>query len=162
MNIKVYDKIWYISKNTYVYNWHIIGIFYEKSQYILDLHVSSLGTLVPEEPWCAFYATRHQVYWGLTHVDSCWYSNLISHTRTHTHKHTHTHTHTYTHTHTEHTQGPVDLHTNTNIYLDHLLGAHSSYLSYTEWIIHWYQKIIFHNVFSFPQLFTYRGHISVD
>ena len=140
-----FDKIWYISKNTYVYNSHIIGIFYEKSRYILDLHMSSLGTLVPEEPWCAFYATRHQVYWGLTHVDSCWYSNLLSHTRTHT----------------QHTQGPVDLHTNTNIYLDHLLGAHSSYLSYNEWIIHWYQKIIFH-VFSFPQLFTYRGHISVD
>ena len=87
-----FDKIWYITKNTYVYNSHIIGIFYEKSQYILDLHMSSLGTLVPEEPWCAFYATRHQVYWGLTHVDSCWYSNLLSHTQTHTHTHTHTHT----------------------------------------------------------------------
>ena len=34
---------------------------------IMGLHVSDLGTLAPEEPWCVFYATRHQVYWGLTH-----------------------------------------------------------------------------------------------
>ena len=32
----------------------------------MDLHISSLGTLVPEGTWCVFYATRHQVYWGLT------------------------------------------------------------------------------------------------
>ena len=32
----------------------------------MDLHISSLGTLVPEGPWCMFFATRHQVYWGLT------------------------------------------------------------------------------------------------
>ena len=32
-----------------------------------DLHMSSLGTLVPEGPWCVFYVTRRQVYWGLTH-----------------------------------------------------------------------------------------------
>ena len=32
----------------------------------MDLHMSSLGTMVPEGPWCVFYATRHQVYWGLT------------------------------------------------------------------------------------------------
>ena len=49
-----------------------------------DLHMSSVGTLVPEGPWCVFYATRCQVYWGLTHnVVFYWYSNLISHTQTH-------------------------------------------------------------------------------
>ena len=51
----------------------------------MDLYILSLGTLVPEGPWCVFYATRHQVYWGLKHnVLFCWYSNLISHTQTQT------------------------------------------------------------------------------
>ena len=31
----------------------------------MDLHISSLGTLLPEGPWCVSYARRHQVYWGL-------------------------------------------------------------------------------------------------
>ena len=53
----------------------------------MDLHMSSLGTAVPEGPWCVFFATRHQVYWGMTHhvFFTCtliWY---------HTHKHTNTH-----------------------------------------------------------------------
>ena len=30
------------------------------------IHMSNLGTLVPESPCCVFYATRRQVYWGLT------------------------------------------------------------------------------------------------
>ena len=51
----------------------------------MDLHMSSLGTLVPERPWCVFYATRRQVYWRLTHVVFYWYSDLISHTHTNTH-----------------------------------------------------------------------------
>ena len=34
----------------------------------MDLHQSSLDTLVPEGSWCMFYATKHQVYWALTHV----------------------------------------------------------------------------------------------
>ena len=42
----------------------------------------------------------------------------------------------------------------TNICLHHLLYAHSSHLYYIEWIILWYQKIAFHDVFSFQQLFT--------
>ena len=38
-------------------------------------------------PWCVFSATRHQVYWGITHnVLFCCYSHLLSlihsHTRT--------------------------------------------------------------------------------
>ena len=52
---------------------------------IMDLHMSSLVTLVPEGPLCVFYALRHQVYWGLTHnVFFCWYSDLISHAQRHT------------------------------------------------------------------------------
>ena len=44
----------------------------------MDLHMSSLGTLVTEGPWCVFYATKCQVYWGLTHnVFFCWYFDLI-------------------------------------------------------------------------------------
>ena len=38
----------------------------------------------------------------------------------------------HTHKHTQHIQGPVDWHTHINIYLHHLLCAHSSYLYYTE------------------------------
>ena len=34
---------------------------------IMDLDMSSLGTLVPEEPCCVFYTTRHQIYGDLTH-----------------------------------------------------------------------------------------------
>ena len=59
----------------------------------IDLHMPNLGTLVPEGPWCVFYATRIQVYWGLTHNVVCyWCSDLISHTQTHTDTHRHTHT----------------------------------------------------------------------
>ena len=52
----------------------------------MDL-LSSLGTLVPEGPWCVFYATRHQVYWSLIYVfftgTMIWY-----HTFTNTQAHT--------------------------------------------------------------------------
>ena len=49
----------------------------------IDLHMSSLGTLVSEVLWCVLC----QFYWGLTHnVFFYQYSDLISHT----HKHTHT------------------------------------------------------------------------
>ena len=40
--------------------------------------------------------------------------------------------HTQTQKHTQHTQGPVDWHTHINIYLHHLLCAHSSYLCYIK------------------------------
>ena len=115
---------------------------------IMDLHMFSLGTLVPEGPWCVFLAKRHQVYWGLTHiVVFCWHSDLISHTKTHT---THSGASRLTHTHIK-------------MYLHHLLCAHSSYLLYyTKWIIHWYQKFTFHNVFSFQNLFTCKSHVSID
>ena len=48
---------------------------------IMDLHIMSLCKLVLEELWWVFYATRCQVYWGLTHNEVfCWYSDLISYT----------------------------------------------------------------------------------
>ena len=91
---------------------------------IMNLHMSSHGTLVPKGPWCVLYATRHQVYRGLTHnVIFCWYSDLISHA----------------HKHAQHIQGQLlDWHIQTNIYLHHLLCTHSSYPYYIEWIIQWY------------------------
>ena len=58
----------------------------------MDLYMSSLGTLVPEGPWCVFHETRRQVYWSLTHsVVFYWYSDLISIAHN-----------------TQHTQAPVD------------------------------------------------------
>ena len=54
---------------------------------IMDLHMLSLGALVPEGPWCVFYGTRRQAYWGVTHNVVFWYYyNLIPHT--HTQRHT--------------------------------------------------------------------------
>ena len=53
--------------------------------YNMDLHMSGLCTLVPEGPWCVFYVTRRQVYWGLTH-NVVFTGTLIWY---HTHKHTH-------------------------------------------------------------------------
>ena len=54
----------------------------------------------------------------------------------------------------------------TNIYLHHLLYAHSNYLYYIKmikWIILRYQKFTFHDVFlSFKKLFTCKSHVSVD
>ena len=46
----------------------------------IDLYMSSLGTLVPEGPWCVFYATGRQVYWGFLWV----LSDLVSHTHANT------------------------------------------------------------------------------
>ena len=54
----------------------------------MDLHISSLGTLVPEGPWGVFYATRCQVYWDLKN-NVVFTGTLI---RYHTHKNTQTHT----------------------------------------------------------------------
>ena len=53
----------------------------------MDLHMPSLGTLVPEGTWCLFYATRRQVYWGLSHnFVFYWYSDfVIAHTNPNTH-----------------------------------------------------------------------------
>ena len=61
------------------------------------------------------------------------------------------------HKHSDYTQGPVDWHTHTSTYLHRLSRAHNS--SLLHWIIHWYQKFTFDNVFSFLKLFTYKSHV---
>ena len=87
-----------------------------------------------------------QVYWGLTHnVVFCRYSDLISHTEKQWH--------------TAHS-GASRLTQLYKSYLHHLLCAHSSYVYYNEWIIHWYQKFTFFSkVFSFQKLFTCKSHV---
>ena len=100
------------------------------------LMISWMYTCRALVPWCMFYATRRQIYWVLTRdVVFCLSSDLITHTHTHTHKDT------------QHTQGPVDWHAHINIYLHQLLCAHSSYLYFIKWIMHWYQQFTFHNFF---------------
>ena len=59
----------------------------------MDLHMSSLGTIVPEGPWCVFYATGHQIYVGLT-CNVFFTGTLIWYHMTNT---------THTHAHTQHT-----------------------------------------------------------
>ena len=59
----------------------------------MDLHMSSLGTLVPEGPCCVFYAIRYQVYWNLMHVFFLLVLWFFITTKTH------------------HTQAPKDWHT---------------------------------------------------
>ena len=79
----------------------------------MDLHMLILSTLVPEGPWCVFYATRCQVYWGLTDnvffLLALWFD--ITHTNTHTAL-----------------SEANRLNTHITIYLHHLLYAHSSYI----------------------------------
>ena len=97
---------------------------------IMNLHMSSLDTFVSERPWCVFYSTRSQFYWGLTHVVFHWNSDLISHTQTHTKTHTKTHS----------TFGASRL---TSPY---------KYI-FTPTVIYSEQLFTFHNVFSFQKLF---------
>ena len=46
----------------------------------------------------------------------------------------------FTYYYYHYSKGPVDLRTRINIYLHHLWCAHSSYLYYIQWIIHWYHN----------------------
>ena len=50
----------------------------------MGLHMLSLVIFSPDGPWCVFHATRHQVYWGLTH-NVAFYWVYITHTNTKTH-----------------------------------------------------------------------------
>ena len=47
----------------------------------MGLHMLSLVIFSPDGPWCVFHATRHQVYWGLTH-NVAFYWVYITHTNT--------------------------------------------------------------------------------
>ena len=109
---------------------------------IMDLHMFSLGTIVPEGPCCVFYATKHRVYWCLTHNVVCT-STLIGY---HTHKiwfFSSTLIWYLTLKNTQHTQGLTDWHTHINIYQHHLLCAHSSCVYFIEWIISWYKNLLY-------------------
>ena len=118
--------------------------------YIMDLHISRLGTSVPERPWCVFYETRHQVYRGLTHnVFFCWHSYLIplTHSLTHTHTHIHTHTHAHAHTHRAHSGASILTHPYKYIFLPPAMC--SQQLSLLHWCLF------------FQKLFTCKSNISV-
>ena len=81
----------------------------------MDLHILSLGTLVPEGPWCVFYIARHHVCWGLTH-NVVFRGTLIWY-----------HTHTNTHSRLTHPYKYIK-------YLHYLLCGHNSYLYYIKWL----------------------------
>ena len=53
----------------------------------MDLDMLSLGILIPEGPWCVFYAMQGIKLTEVWHIMClfCWYSDLILHTETHTH-----------------------------------------------------------------------------
>ena len=71
---------------------------------------------------------------------------------------------TNTQTHTAHS-GASTQQAYINIYLHHMLGSPQELplLHWIiKWIILWYQKFTFHNVFSFQKLFTDKSDISVD
>ena len=111
--------------------------------HIMDLHMWSLGTIALEGYCCVFYAKRHKVYWGLTYCSFYYYSDLISHT----------------HKDIQHTKGPTDWHIHINIYKHNLSCAHSDCLYYTEWIICWYQNLLYR----IPhKLITCRSHMSLN
>ena len=57
-------------------------LFYLMLNDNIDLHMLSLGTLVPEGPWCVFHATRLNFTEVWHNVVFYWYSDLLS--RTHT------------------------------------------------------------------------------
>ena len=81
----------------------------------IDLHMSSLSTR--RTLMCVFCNNVSSLLSSDTYCGFYWYSDLISHT----------------HKHTQHTQGSVDCRTHINIYLHHLLCAHSSYLYYIKY-----------------------------
>ena len=64
------------------FGWKGDHTIFDVSFYLMTCDLSNLGILVPVGPFCMFYVTRCQVYWGLTHVVFCQYSDLISHTQT--------------------------------------------------------------------------------
>ena len=105
------------------------------------------------------YNLIHNEIWYIVFL--LWFEN------THTHKHTHTHTHTntYIHTqrHTAHSGASRLIHPLIPPYkyifkFTLLVMSFSSYLYYIEWLIHWYEKFTFHNVFSFKKFHPlYKG-----
>ena len=91
---------------------------------IMDLHMSSLGTLVLQRFCGMFHATWHQ-FTEFYHMTWFFAGTLIWH-------------HKRKWWHTTHTGANRLRHI--NICYHHLLCAQSSCLYYTEWIICWYQN----------------------
>ena len=80
-------------------------------------HVKPCYRVVPKRACCMFYATRYQVYWGLTH-NVFFFAVVIS--CTHKHKHTLKHL--------PHSGANRLIHSYKCILTCHLLCAHSSHL----------------------------------
>ena len=85
----------------------------------MDLHMSSLCTLVQEKPWCMQQGVKFTEVW---HIMWFFGGTLIDITHKQTHKHT------------QHTQGWIPWQNHINIYLHHLLRGHSNYLYCIKWL----------------------------
>ena len=102
---------------------------------IMDVHMSNLGTLMH----ILWVHTMSLLSW---HVMWLFAGTLIwSDTHTHTHTHSTAQHSTAQHSTAQHST-LIEWHTHIKIYLHQMLCAHSSYLYYIEWIIHWYQKLM--------------------
>ena len=102
---------------------------------IMDLHMLSLGASVPQGSGRVFYATRHQVYWGLT---QCGLLLVLSFDITHRDTHTHTRARARTQKHTSHTG--ANRPTQPDKYKLTPPVMCSEQLSVLHFIISWYQK----------------------
>ena len=79
----LYLNGWLCSISLNIMNGWLCSISWVISLNIMNLHRLSLGNFVPGRPCCVFYATRHQVYWGLTHdANFCCYWFDITHIQT--------------------------------------------------------------------------------
>ena len=90
------------------FGWNSMGWMSDRAtfdvlHYLMVLYTCQ--TLVPERPCCVFYATRHQVYWGLTNNVVFLLVLWLDATHSHTKKDR------------QHTQGPRDWHTHIYIHI---------------------------------------------
>ena len=109
------------------------------------------------------YNVIHNEIWYIM-----WFFALIwKCTYTQTHTHTHTHTHIHTQRHTAHSGASRLIHPLIHPYkyifkFTLPVMSFGSYLYYIEWLIHWYQKFTFRNVFSFQKFHPlYKGVVGV-
>ena len=115
---------------------------------ITNLHMPNLGTLVPQGPWCAFYVTRRQVYWGLKPV---FFSGTLIWC------HTHINTHKQTQRHTAHSGASRLTHPYKYIFTSPIMW--SQQLS----LLHWMNNSLILNIYFprclfFSKLFTCKSH----
>ena len=116
----------------------------------------------PLPPFFQILSNLWYIMWYIMRSDTLcgfllWFENA------HTHKHTHTHTHIHTQRHTAHSGASRLIHPLIHPYkyifkFTLPVMSFGSYLYYIEWLIHWYQKFTFHNVFSFQKFHPlYKG-----